>query len=353
MNQSSIPDLSPITQHLRAMYRSRLLLAAVHHLNVFEILRESALTIPELQARLQWKERPAMVLFPSLCAMQMLQRDAAGRLSITETGRYLTQRQSPNLLGYTGLEKDDPGVLEMVELLKNDGPIDAPEGVSYVKDGEAPSPMDDPEAARYFTLALAGRAQLLSPLVANHLSQSKGHLLDVAGGTGMYAYEWLLLNPDATATVFDRPEVLKVAAEFLTKLEQSGRPGAENLRNRVRFQPGDMLVDPLPETDLLLAASLFHDWPIDTCEKLAHRFAQAIRPGGELWAHDAFLNDTLDGPLPVTDYSAALFAGTKGRAYSRREYRQWFSQAGLQPTDEDFPTGLDYSLIRATKLNRS
>jgi hypothetical protein len=165
----------------------------------------------------------------------------------------------------------------------------------------------------------------------------------------MYAYEWLLLNPDATATVFDRPEVLKVAAEFLEKLTQSGRPGAQNLKNRVRFQPGDMLTDALPENDLLLAASLFHDWPSDTCVQLTQRFAQALRPGGELWAHDAFLHDTLDGPLPVTDYSAALFSGTKGRAYSRGEYRQWFTQAGLQPTDEDFPTGLDYSLIRAIK----
>jgi hypothetical protein len=110
-----------------------------------------------------------------------------------------------------------------------------------------------------------------------------------------------------------------------------------------------MLTDVLPETDILLAASLFHDWPTSTCQQLANRFAAALRPGDELWVHDAFLNDTLDGPLAVTDYSAALFWGTKGRCYSRAEYRNWLAQAGLKPAAETWPTQLDYSLIYARK----
>ena len=209
--------------------------------------------------------------------------------------------------------------------------------------------MDDPEQSRYFTLALSGRAQILSPLVAEKMSRRQGHLLDVAGGTGLFAYEWLLLNPHATATVYDRPEVLKVAAEFLDQFSRSGRSGAESVKARVTLQPGDMLSDPLPPADLLLSASLFHDWPAHICERLAQRFAAAIQPGGELWAHDAFLNNTLDGPLAVTDYSAQLFWGTKGRAYSRLEYRNWLTKAGLHPTDEYYATQMDYGLIRAAK----
>jgi hypothetical protein len=40
---------------------------------------------------------------------------------------------------------------------------------------------------------------------------------------------------------------------------------------------------------------------------------------------------------------------TKGRAYSRKEYREWFSQAGLTPTSDNIPTLLDYGLISAFK----
>ena len=110
-----------------------------------------------------------------------------------------------------------------------------------------------------------------------------------------------------------------------------------------------MLTDDIPQTDILLAASLFHDWPTPTCWLLAQRFASALRPGGELWVHDAFLNDTLDGPLPVTDYSAQLFWVTKGRCYSRAEYRSWLIEAGLHPSPDTIPTQMDYSLIWALK----
>lgn len=342
-------DLAPITRHLRAMYGSRLFIAAVHHLPVFDMLSHGPLSVSDLQNQLQLAERPAMVLFPALCAMELLAYNEFSQLYLTELGQYVTQTQTSNLTGYVGLEKDDLGVIEMVVRLKNDGPLEAPEGISFVKEGEEPSPMDDAALARYFTLGLAGRARRLSPLVAANLTKSDGHLLDVAGGTGYYTYEWLLQNPNATATLLDRPAVLAVAMELLNEFVQSGRPGAETVKDRVTFQPGDMLTDDLPQTDLLLAASLFHDWPTETCRMLARRFATALRPGGELWIHDAFLNDALDGPLAVTDYSAQLFWGTKGRCYSRAEYRSWFSEAGLVSSSENIPTQLDYGLITAKK----
>ena len=348
LNNSQL-DLAPITRHLRAMFGSRLLLAAVHHLHVFDQVNNEPLSVAELRNRVGLSERPAMVLFPALCAMELLAYDADGRLFITELGRYLTTSQTPNLTGYTGLEKDDIGAVEMSVRLKNDGPLASPEGISFVKEGDAPSPMDDPELSRKFTLGLAGRAKHLSPIVAANLSKREGHLLDVAGGTGYYTYEWLLNNPASTATILDRPAVLSVAADILDEFSRSDRPGAGSLKERVRFLPGDMLTDELPQTDILLAASLFHDWPTPTCQLLAHRFASALRPGGELWVHDAFLNDALDGPLPVTDYSAQLFWGTKGRCYSRAEYRGWFTEAGLKPTPDNIPTQMDYGLIWARK----
>lgn len=343
------PDLASVTRHLRAMFGSRLLIAAVSHFHVFDVLQQEPLSLTQISDKLQLAERPSMVLFPALCAMNLLQIDEAGNLAITETGRYLATAEKANIAGYVGLEKDDPGVLDMVERLRNDGLREAPQGISFVKEGEGFSPMDDPGLARNLTLGLAGRARRLSPIVASKLSKREGHLLDVAGGTGFYTYEWLLNNPGSTATIVDRPAVLNVAQELLNEFIDSDRPGATGLRERVTFLAGDMLTDALPQTDILLAASLFHDWPTATCQMLAGRFAATIRPGGELWVHDAFLNDTLDGPLAVTDYSAQLFWNTKGRCYSRAEYRDWFTKADLIPTPDNIPTQMDYGLIWARK----
>ena len=347
--QTSQLDLAPITRHLRAKASSQLLVAAVHHLNVLEELTDGPLSIIELQQKLNLKERPAMVLLPALCAMEILEFNAERQLQLTELGKYLTSSYPVNLIGYSGLEKHDPGVLKLVQWLRNDGPENISEGLSYVKDDESASPMDDPHAARFFTMALAGRARYLAPIVAEKISKGNGHLLDVAGGTGYYTYEWLLANPGSRATVFDRPEVLKTAAELLDDFCNSRGNGVEDLKDRVRFEPGDMLTGNLPQTDILLAASLFHDWPTETCELLAKKFAAALKPGGVIWIHDAFLNDTLDGPIAVTDYSTMLFLATKGRAYSKKEYRQWLSEAGLQPAGEYVPTLMDYGLISASK----
>lgn len=342
-------DLAPITRILRAKASSQLLVAATHYFPVFEELSQDALSIKELHKRLQLKDRPAMVLFPALCAMGMLEFDAAGKLRLTETGKYLTTANTTHLLGYVGLEKDDPGLKQMVEWLQNDGLLNTNQGFSYVKDEDAPSPMDEAETARFFTLALAGRAKLLSPLVAAKITKHPGLLLDVAGGTGYYTYQWLLANPTSQAIVFDRPEVLKVAAELFEEFCQNHPAEATFLKNRMTFMPGDMLTDELPEADVLLAASLFHDWPVETCEKLAVKFAKSLKPGGSLWVHDAFLNETLDGPLVVKDYSAMLFLRTKGRCYSRKEYHSWFTKAGLVPTADEIPTLMDYGLIAAIK----
>ena len=110
-------DLAPITRFLRAKASSHLLVAATHYLPVFEELSKGALSIPEMQERLQLKERPAMVLFPALCAMGMLEFNAESKLRLTETGKYLTAANATNLLGYAGLEKEDPGVMKMAEWL--------------------------------------------------------------------------------------------------------------------------------------------------------------------------------------------------------------------------------------------
>ncbi len=238
-SQDAVIDPVSITRALRGVYSTRLLCVAVCHLKVFEHAADGSHTLESLQAELGLAERPANVLLPALRAMGLLTLEA-DCVVVTDAGRYLCEREPCNLINYIGGEANDPGVLEMVERLRHDG-LPGETGISFVKDDAAPSPMDDPEAARRFTLALAGRARLLSPLVARAMP-STGHLLDIACGTGFFAFEWLRLNPAARATLIDTSEVLAVAREF------SAEYG--DVVDRIDFLPADMLVDPLPEADL-------------------------------------------------------------------------------------------------------
>jgi 3-hydroxy-5-methyl-1-naphthoate 3-O-methyltransferase len=67
-----------------------------------------------------------------------------------------------------------------------------------------------------------------------------------------------------------------------------------------------------------------------------------------LLVHDVFLNDALDGPLPIALYSAALFTLTEGRAYSMAEYRGWLEQAGLVVSPV-VPTLIHCGVLSGTK----
>jgi hypothetical protein len=91
--------------------------------------------------------------------------------------------------------------------------------------------------------------------------------------------------------------------------------------------------DDLPgeSPDVILLSNVLHDWDVPECRALMRRCANALAPRGRLLIHDVFLNDALDGPLPVALYSAALFTLTEGRAYSASEYRNWMGEAGLTP----------------------
>ena len=67
------------------------------------------------------------------------------------------------------------------------------------------------------------------------------------------------------AVVFDRPDVLKVAAEFVAEY---------GVRDRVELVAGDMFVDPLPtEVDLVLLSNVLHDWDLPECQMLINRCA--------------------------------------------------------------------------------
>jgi SAM-dependent methyltransferase len=323
------PPLDPtaIFEHFRGHYGSELLIAAVAHFRLFERLAERPLSLEDLCRELGLAERPAVVLLTALRAMGLLQADVSGRLELTPLARdFLLPGQAFDVSAYVGLSADHPGVRAMVERLRVNRPAGAsPEeaGAAFIYREGVSSAMEKETEARRLTLALAGRARNVAPVLAERLPLPGDRvLLDVGGGTGLFSIAFLQKNPQLRAVVWDRPEVLKVAAELAE---------AHGVADRLTFQPGDMFTAAVPSADVVLLSNVLHDWDVPQCQELIRRCAAALPAGGRLLIHDVFLNDALDGPLPVALYSAALFSLTEGRAYSAAEYRAWLTAAGLTP----------------------
>jgi SAM-dependent methyltransferase len=323
-------DPSPIFEYYRGNLATELLTAAVAHLGVFAALADGPRSAEDLRAAIGLAERPATVLLTALRAMGLVASDGVGTLDLSPMAReHLVPGAEFDVGGYVGLSSQNPGVVELVERLRTDRPAGAEaedKGAAFIYREGIESAMEREASARSLTLALAGRARNVAPvLAARHPLEGARRLLDVGGGTGIYSIAWLQRHPGLRATVWDRPEVLKVAVEMAESF---------GVADRLECRPGDMLRDPFPEgADVVLLSNVLHDWDVPVCRSLVRRSAEALPPGGRLLIHDVFLDDDHGGPLPVALYSAALFRMTEGRAYSAGEYRSWMADAGLTPGD--------------------
>jgi hypothetical protein len=334
-------DPTPIFELFRGSYGSELLTAAVAHFDLFGRLDRQPMTFDDLRSALELDQRPAVVLITALRAMGMI-RQQDNVLSLTDLAKeHLVPEGDFDVGDYVSLAAQSPGVLGMVELLKSNRPLSGADGAAFIFRDGIKSAMEAEQSARHLTLALAGRAKNVAPALADAVDVSQSRLLlDVGGGTGIYSFALLQQNPQLKAIIFDRPEVLKVAEEM------GDRYG---VLNRTELVSGDMFSDPPPSgADLILLSNVLHDWDIPECRQLISRCAEAIPAAGRLLIHDVFLNDSLDGPLPIALYSASLFSLTEGRAYSAGEYRAWLESAGMQ-TEPIVPTGVHCGVLEGRK----
>lgn len=319
-------DPSPLVELFRGSYATELLTAAVAHLKLFATLADGPTTFDALRRAIRLEERPATVLIVALRAMGLIEATIEDRLDMSSLARQHLAPGGEFYLGdYIGLAAESPGVLGMTERLRTNRPAPAKEsdpGAAFIFRAGAESAMDHDDSARRLTLALAGRAKNVAPALAQRVPMPAAkRLLDIGGGTGIYSIALLQANPSLRAIVWDRAPVLNVAREWA---EHYGAT------DRMEFVAGDMFTDPVPpDCDVMLLSNVLHDWDIPQCRELIGRCAGALAGGGELLIHDVFLNDALDGPLPVALYSAALFSITEGRAYSGAEYAAWLTEAGL------------------------
>jgi hypothetical protein len=339
-------DPTGIFELFRGNYATELLTAAVAHLRVFERLRDGPLEPEAFRRSLGLSDRPTIVLTTALRAMGLLTLDEEGRIAPTDLAReHLTPGAFFDVSGYIGLAAETPGVLGMVESLRTNRPLgsETPDaGAAFIFREGIESAMERESSARRLTLALAGRARNVAPVMAEKYPLDGARLLlDIAGGTGIYAIAYLLRHPELRAVVWDRPEVLKVAREMAE---------AHGVADRMGCMCGDMFHDPMPlGADVILLSNVLHDWDVVDCWTLVARCAHALPVGGKLLIHDVFLDDDLAGPLPVALYSAALFQMTEGRAYSAAEYRTWLRDAGFV-ADQVVPTLIHCGILPGIKV---
>lgn len=332
-----ITDPLPLYRVRDGMYAADLLAAAIVHLDFFTWLAERPSTTGAICAHLGLQLRPTDVLL-TLCTAMGLLTQAGGCFHLTARAREHLVAGSPfSLIPYYKAVGERPQTLSMLQVLRtgktaNWGNFDP---TAWAES------MERPEFAAQFTAAMDCRGVYLGAVLAKKVDLSSvRRLLDIAGGSGIYACCCAARYPELQAAVFERPPVDRIAREAIAK-----QGGAD----RVDVIAGDMLAQALPGGfDAHLISNVLHDWDEPIVQQILKKSFAALDAGGLLIVHDEHINNEKTGPLAVAQYSAQLMHSTEGKCYSLSEMRRLLTDAGFE-WEQAFDTAADRSVILARK----
>jgi 3-hydroxy-5-methyl-1-naphthoate 3-O-methyltransferase len=265
-------------------------------------------------------ERPMDVLLTLLCANGFISK-SDGFFHCTDLAReHLTKNGNWNLGPYFDSLHSRPIAKDFLEVLKTDRPAGW-SGDSATADWHAA--MEDEAFARRFTAAMDCRGVYFAQALAKKLDLSnRNRVLDIGGGSGIYACSLAAQYPKMNAAVFDQVPVDRIAKKLIAERGYS---------DRVDVIAGNMFHGMPTDFDVHLFSNVLHDWGVKEVVALLARSQDSLKPGDLLVIHDAFINADKDGPLHVAEYSALLMHSTQGKCYSTREYADLLTDAGFEP----------------------
>jgi predicted O-methyltransferase YrrM len=318
----TVPRTDPVDVYRvrDGIYAADMLLTALVHLDLFSWLAEHPSTLSDICRTFQTTVRPTDVMLTLLVAMGLVERrDDVFRLTPTASEHLV--KTSPWFLGpYYESLKNRPVALDLLTVLRTGKPAN---WSSKAGGQDWHKSMESDDFAAQFTAAMDSRGVYLAQAVAKSLDLAgRRRVLDIAGGSGVYACSLVTHHPHLSAAVFEKPPVDRICARAV-----ANRGCAE----RVTVVAGDMLADRLPDgADVHLWSNVLHDWDEPVVRQLIGKSFDALQPGGLVVIHDAFLNAAKDGPLHVAEYSVLLMHSSDGRCYSTRETERYLTEAGFR-----------------------
>jgi len=167
-------------------------------------------------------------------------------------------------------------------------------------------------------------------------------LLDIGGASGTWTVAFLRAVPDATAVLFDLPEVMPLARERL------GRAG---LADRVSLVAGNFDRDELPGgADFAWLSAIAHQNSREQNRALYRKTYSALAAGGSLVIRDVVMDASRTMPPAGALFAVNMLVATEGGGtFTFDEFSQDLSAAGFTDVELVHQGQAMDSLIRARK----
>ncbi|MCB1088428.1 MAG: methyltransferase [Verrucomicrobiae bacterium] len=325
MALTTLPKTDPtsILRYRDGIYAVDLLTAAIVEFDFFSYIADQPGSLEEICEHFNWAPRPADVLVTLGKANGFLTEGDEGTIRATGLAREHLVTGSPwSLRGYYESLKDRQVAQDFVRVLETGKPAtwSGHDQAEFDWHGA----MHNEDFAVAFTAAMDCRGVYLGKALADHLAEElagRRRVLDVGGGSGVYACALAANQPHLTATVMEQAPVDALARE---KIAERG------LAERVEVLTANMFEGNWPtNAEVHLFSNVMHDWDMPEIQQLLSHSAASIPSGGLIVIHETFLNAEKTGPLPVAEYSCILMHSTQGRCYSTSEMARMLEGAGF------------------------
>jgi hypothetical protein len=343
IEQGISPD--PIFQLLTGFQVSKTLMTAVE-LEVFTKLAGKSVNMKQLQEILEMEGRPAEVFSIALVSLGLLSKDK--REKVNEITRGQNEYYYANTdLADTFLIKGKSGymgdIISMIDKrlykswdklsysLKANKPIAQEEGGDAESIfNEAKSSNQSAEQIEKFTHGMYGLSVGPAMALANAFDFSKyKRMMDIGGGSGVYAIQVVKEYSNMSATVLDLKPVCTVADEYIELFD---------LKNRIQTKALDFFNEELPtDCDVAFLSHIIHDYSKDKGKSLFEKIYNAlpsgdnVDDGGAIIISEWLLNDEKTGPIPSALMGLNMMVETSGgRNYSFAEISEILTEIGFK-----------------------
>jgi precorrin-6B methylase 2 len=280
---------------LAGEYKTQCVLAAAAELDLFGAMGDRSFEADEVVRSLSTDARGTAILLDALVAIGLLikerdvYRPAAGTVELlTESSAHSVLamvRHQANCIRRWG---------QLAQVVRSGRPA---ERVPSIRGAAA-----DQES---FIRAMDNiSAPVAHAIVAELGPLSFRRLLDVGGASGTWTLAFLRQRPEATAIIFDLPEVCPLAKQRIADAD---------LADRVSIVGGDFERDPLPDgVDLVWLSAIVHQNSREQNRRLFAGSRDALVAGGRLLIRDIVMDDSRVYPPAGALFAVNMLVATEG-----------------------------------------
>jgi acetylserotonin N-methyltransferase len=284
----SVDALNRILDIATAFWKSQTFFTACL-LGVFEALGEAPATPEDLAYRLGVNPLACRRLLVPLRELGLVEQEA-DQFQNSELGSFCTST-SPVPLEAASLWGVGTPFYHMWEFLPDAVRELSPQWqqvLGAVPDKAFGALYADPKRLRRFTEWLDAFGTPQGQVLADVIDFSMHRcILDVAGGPGSIAIQIGLRHPHLSGIVMDMAPVCAIAREHIQR---------NNLAERFTTVASDLFAGPYPEgADVILLASILHDWNEPECQVILRNCFDALPRGGLLLVVEKVLKEDFSG----------------------------------------------------------